>query len=125
MLELHAWEHARAVLRGGGSGNRASLPDCLAKQSSMTRMSRTVCPVQFSRPGRPTQTMVLRIGTHDLIEETQEIFREFFDAIVLATVPERGFASFAKTLHNAIHRRVMDRPHLFDGAGAPPIPDID
>src|ERR1700694_5341891 len=27
MLELHAWEHARAVLRGGGSGNRVPLPD--------------------------------------------------------------------------------------------------
>jgi hypothetical protein len=27
MLELHAWEHARAVLRGGGEGNLTSLPD--------------------------------------------------------------------------------------------------
>ncbi len=29
MLELHAWEHARAVLRGGGNGNATSLPDYL------------------------------------------------------------------------------------------------
>ena len=29
MLELHAWEHARAVLRGGGGSNVVSLPDYL------------------------------------------------------------------------------------------------
>ena len=28
-LELHAWEHARAVLRGGDGSNVASLPDYL------------------------------------------------------------------------------------------------
>jgi hypothetical protein len=27
MLELHAWKHARAVLRGGGEGDLTSLPD--------------------------------------------------------------------------------------------------
>ena len=27
MLELHEWQHSRAVLRGGGGGDVTSLPD--------------------------------------------------------------------------------------------------
>src|SRR5260370_5221534 len=41
MLKLHAWEHARAVLKGGGSGNRASLPDC---QGTRKPACSTACP---------------------------------------------------------------------------------
>src|SRR6185437_7043427 len=79
----------------------------------------------FPRPGRPTPTVVLGTGTHDAVEQAQEIRRQFFNAVVLATVPQRGFPAFAKAFHDAIDGGVMDAQDLFDLPRTSAIPDID
>src|SRR3954468_16636655 len=55
-LELHEWQHSRAVLRGGGDGNVTSLPDPWGVTPTATRpgsMFRGLLGVH-SRYGLPT-----------------------------------------------------------------------